>query len=97
MPWWGMALLVLLVLAAGALALTLAFYRLALNPKGQKRRVFGASHNAIPRKEEHKKRAEEARAWWESIPNEDIFISAYDGLRLHAHCAKIPWMLPPGP
>lgn len=90
MPLFVVIILSLDLLLLLALGLALYFYHVALNPKRGKGRVFGAEHNKIPHLAERRQAYEASQAWWATIPHEEVWLTASDGLRLRAHLARNP-------
>lgn len=90
MSWWLVLVLALAALLAVSLLAGLLMFHFALNPRVDKGRVFSAPHNANYDREHMKKRHEDALAWWEGIPHQEVFMQSQDGLRLRAHLARHP-------
>lgn len=94
--------LVAAVLLIAVLAVLFAagnfFYNLALNPRVDKTRVFGAGHNALPQVEEMLRDLQTDLAWAEETGVDDWTTTSVDGLRLHASVlsqtdASAPWVV----
>lgn len=90
MAWWLVLLLLVGALLLLALLGGLFLFHFALNPRLNKRRVFGASHNALRNVEDMRRLKDQGRLWWDAMPTQQVALTSADGLRLVGHLLPAP-------
>ncbi|NLD83758.1 MAG: alpha/beta fold hydrolase [Clostridiales bacterium] len=90
MPWLRVLISAAALAALLGLLIAWLLVTMALKRGAERQRVFKAPHNAVGYEGQMRQDYEDAKAWWEDVPNQDVFIESHDGLRLHALEAKQP-------